>query len=105
MAYCCIFSPVFKQGPKNWTTVWNLNGLTTDFGEAKTPWSWGRMHNILSEGREIESRRQLEEPAIALRSKCEEFGIGNETGMPARERPLTGERARSNRTRSQARKG
>ena len=26
---------------------------------AKTPWSWGRMDDILSEGREIESRRQL----------------------------------------------
>ena len=28
---------------------------------AKTPWSWGRMDEILSEGREIESRRQLEQ--------------------------------------------
>ena len=27
---------------------------------AKTPWSWGRMDDILSEGRKIESRRQLE---------------------------------------------
>ena len=26
---------------------------------AKTPWSWGRMHDILSEGRKIESCRQL----------------------------------------------
>ena len=40
---------------------------------AKTPWSWGRMHDILSEGCEIESRRELEEPAITLRSKREEF--------------------------------
>ena len=30
------------------------------FFSAKTPWSWGRMDDILSEGREIESRRQLE---------------------------------------------
>ena len=65
---------------------------------AKTPWSWGRMHDILSEGCEIESCRQLEEPAIALRLKREEFGIGNETRTPAHERPLTRERARSNRT-------
>ena len=65
------------------------------------------MHDILSEGCEIEFRRQLKKmPAIALRSKREEFGrFGNETGTPARERPLTRERARSNRTRSQARKG
>ena len=27
---------------------------------AKTPWSWGRMRDILSEGQEIEPRRQLE---------------------------------------------
>ena len=54
---------------------------------AKTPWSWGRMHGILSEGREIDPRCQLE-PAIALRSKREER-IGNKTGTPARERPLT----------------
>ena len=33
---------------------------------AKTPWSWGRMHVILSEERKIESRCQLEKPAIAL---------------------------------------
>ena len=26
---------------------------------AKTPWSWGRMDDILSEGSKIESRRQL----------------------------------------------
>ena len=31
------------------------------------------MHDILSDGCEIESRRQLEEPAIALRSKRKEF--------------------------------
>ena len=63
------------------------------------------MHDILSEGREIESRRQLKEPAIALRWKHEEFGIGNETETPAREQPLMREWARSNRTQSQARKG
>ena len=28
--------------------------------DAKTSWSWGRMVDILSEGRKIESRRQLE---------------------------------------------
>ena len=33
---------------------------------AKTPWSWGRMHIILSEERKIESRCQLEKLAIAL---------------------------------------
>ena len=39
------------------------------------------MHDILSEGREIESRRQLEQIIEQ---------IGNEkTGTPARERPLT----------------
>ena len=54
------------------------------------------MYGILSEGREIEPRRQLEQ--IIER-------IGNETRTPARERPLTREQARSNRTRSQARKG
>ena len=50
---------------------------------------------IISEGREIKPRRQLEQ--IIER-------IGNETRMPTRERPLTRERARSNRTQSQARK-
>ena len=54
------------------------------------------MYSILSEGREIKPRRQLEQ--IIER-------IGDETRMPARERPLTRERARSNRTQSQARKG
>ena len=28
---------------------------------AKTPWSWGRTYGVLSEGRKIESRRQLEQ--------------------------------------------
>ena len=27
---------------------------------AKTPWSWGRTYDVLSEGCEIETRRQLE---------------------------------------------
>ena len=40
----------------------------SSFQFAKTLWSWGRMDNILSEGRKIESRRQLKR-AIAFRSK------------------------------------
>ena len=53
--------------------------------DAKTPWSWGRMYGILSEGREIESRRQLEQ--LIER-------IGNEN-RHAHEQPLTSERART----------
>ena len=34
--------------------------LVTFPASAKAPWSWGRMHGILSEGRKIESRCQLE---------------------------------------------
>ena len=68
---------------------------------AKTPWSWGRMLVfcvcILSEGRKIESRRQLE--AIVER-------IGNKKTSA---RPWTTINAqasvRKNRTRSEARKG
>ena len=40
---------------------------------AKTPWPWGRMYDILSEGGEIESRRQLEQ--LIER-------IGKDTGAP-----------------------
>ena len=62
---------------------------------AKTPWSWGRMHDILSEGREIETCRQLE--AILIEQ------IGNE--KQARPRTTIDARAHSkNWTRSQARK-
>ena len=43
---------------KSWLTL---------FFVAKTPWSWGRMYDVLSEGCEIEPRRQLNEKiAIAL---------------------------------------
>ena len=64
---------------------------------AKAPWSWGRMHNILScillEGRKIESRRQLN-LAIALRSKRKER-IGNETNKHKNARPPTTTDART----------
>ena len=55
---------------------------------AKAPWSWGRMFNfcyILSEGGEIESRCQnSKKPAIALRSKREDFwNLETKTGTPA----------------------
>ena len=60
------------------------------------------MDDILSEGRKIESRLQLEKLAIALRSKREVEKFGNEARAPARKRPLTRERARSNWTRSEA---
>ena len=46
--------------------------------KAKTPWSWGRMHDILSEGCKIEPRRQPIPAIAALRSKREEE-FGNET--------------------------
>ena len=47
------------------------------------------MHNILSEGRKIESRYQLNlsRHRIKIETRGKEFG--NETGTPARERPVT----------------
>ena len=62
------------------------------------------MDDILSEGRKIESLCQLEQVAIAIRSKRKVEKFGNETRTPAHERPLTHERARSKWTRSEARK-
>ena len=56
---------------------------------AKTLWSWGRMDDILSEGRKIESRRQLE---AFFRTNWKRK---KSTSTPARERPLTRVRARS----------
>ena len=62
---------------------------------AKTPWSWGRMVDILSEGREIESCRQLEQLI--------EKRIGNgKTGAPVNDHRRAS--ALENKTRSQARK-
>ena len=50
---------------------------------AKTPWSWGRMDAILSEGRKIESRRQLKTRHRINRNAKLKFG--NEAKTPARE--------------------
>ena len=65
----------------------------------KTPWSWGRMDDIISEGRKIESCRQLNEKiAIASDRKTKielNWKRNKSTSMPARERPLTRVRARS----------
>ena len=73
-----------------------------NLGEAKTPWSWGRMHNILSEGRKIESRRQLQ-LAIALRSKTQSEKLETKQAH-AREQPHRHAGGRSKWTRSEARK-
>ena len=39
----------------------NIMYLCINIISAKTPWSWGRMDDILLDGREIKSRRQLEQ--------------------------------------------
>ena len=57
------------------------------------------MDAILSEGRKIESCRQLETRHRINRNAKLKFG--NEARTPARERPLTRERARSNWTQSE----
>ena len=57
---------------------------------------------VLSEGRKIESRCQLN-PAIALRSKREEFGLETKQAQ-ARERPQRCAGGRSKWTQSEARR-
>ena len=44
---------------------------------AKTTWSWGRMYDILSEGRKIKSRRQLCEK----KAEREENSERNQTNL------------------------
>ena len=70
---------------------------------AKTPWSWGRMYDILSEGRKIESRRQLEKLPIAIRSKRKVEELETKQAH-ARERPHRRAGGLSKWTRFEARK-
>ena len=71
--YLCVTYLENKQYPVNTTYNNRLENVTPKLvfrilstvkmlGQilAKTLWSWGRMDDILSEGRKIESRRQLE---------------------------------------------
>ena len=63
---------------------------------AKTSWSWGRMHNILSEGRKIESRRQLRNEREREKKAREIDRIWKRNKKRhARERTLTREHART----------
>ena len=92
-----MFRKIFKKGLAR-----NLSKKCLSLNTAKTPWSWGRMHDILSEGRKIESSRQLIPPS--QKDQKTRGKIWKRYRTQARERPETRGRAFSEWTRSETRK-